>query len=878
MDRRTIITKTGKGLMEATGKTTNLSRDLRNILKEIDGQVGVSSLLRRLDDLTEPKLLEILARLEREGYVREFFGQQDDGPPSRPLAQAPGPKAPSGGAADLDFTDLAAKVAAKANDGAKLSAQAQDIARQAQATRAREEAAARARAEAEARARAGSQPTSSAATLDRARREAEERARREAEERARRVEAERIRLEAEDRARTEIEERAKREIAERIRREEEEKARRESEERARRQAEEQARRELELRLRRDAEEKARGDAEERGRREADDRVRREVEARAKMEIELRARLDAEDRARREAGERAAYEKQERARREADLRRRAEEDTRRRLETDDRGQREEQERREREELERSFREQEEAARREEQRARREAEEKSRREEERIRREWEERERIESEKKAAEEAARVAEEDERASQEEEARQEKEEAAKEEEKARAKAEARAAKQARKEARAKEKAQQKERKRAEAAARTQSAAAPAVPARITRAKKRPGNLPKSLATGLLVLLVVSIAVLPFVPIDPAPYRKSAEAWLRQPVAIGSVSVSYLPWPRLKFQKVVIGKDRQVRIATIRAIPGLGSLFRDKKTLTRLDLEGLSFPRQFLAALLGGAGKGESLRVERITAKAVMLDVADLPLPALDVDARLAEDGAVRSMTLSNAEHKLAVTLTPQDGKTGIEASADEFALPIGGDLVLADFSAKGTITASELALREVEGRAFGGRVTGSARVRWSDGWSLDGGIEAHQMDAGRIAAPIIAGGTLGGKATYSMRALVPDRLFMNARMEGNFTIGKGSIHNVDMTRVLQGSGSGGGTTLFSEMSGAVSADPDRIFVHQIRMAAGLMSAGGQVEMDPQKNLSGRLQIELRATTVQARATLSVSGTLQDPQFRRGN
>ena len=33
MDRRTIFTKTAKGMLEATGKTSALSRDFRNILK-----------------------------------------------------------------------------------------------------------------------------------------------------------------------------------------------------------------------------------------------------------------------------------------------------------------------------------------------------------------------------------------------------------------------------------------------------------------------------------------------------------------------------------------------------------------------------------------------------------------------------------------------------------------------------------------------------------------------------------------------------------------------------------------------------------------------------------------------------------------------------
>src|SRR5207247_4328091 len=95
MNRRSILTKTGKGLMEVTGKTSALSRDLRNILKEIDGKVSVSELLRTFSKMTEAELLEALKSKEREGYVREVVGQQHDAPrPSIPRAPtAPSPAA-----------------------------------------------------------------------------------------------------------------------------------------------------------------------------------------------------------------------------------------------------------------------------------------------------------------------------------------------------------------------------------------------------------------------------------------------------------------------------------------------------------------------------------------------------------------------------------------------------------------------------------------------------------------------------------------------------------------------------------------------------------------------------------------------------------------
>src|SRR6266851_5527531 len=102
MNRRSILTKTGKGLMEATGKTSALSRDLRNILKEIDGKVSVSELLRTFSKMTEPELLEGLKSMEREGYLREFVGKQDEAPrPSIPRTPTSPSSADSG--EDRDF-------------------------------------------------------------------------------------------------------------------------------------------------------------------------------------------------------------------------------------------------------------------------------------------------------------------------------------------------------------------------------------------------------------------------------------------------------------------------------------------------------------------------------------------------------------------------------------------------------------------------------------------------------------------------------------------------------------------------------------------------------------------------------------------------------
>ena len=898
MNRRSILTKTGKGLMEATGKTSSLSRDLRNILKEIDGKVSVSDLSEKFEKMTEQKLLEALATMERDGYVREFIGKQDEAP------RTPAPRSPAsqsfGTSSDLDFTAFTpAKPNAKENEEARLQAQAQEIARQARATRAREDAVAKAKAEmaarikaesdlkakqqagvsrpganaplpplinptvapvapsaagilgagpdAQARAQAEALARTQAVELERARREAEEKARRDAEEKARRDAEDRARREIEERIKREAEEKRLREIAEQRRREEEERARREAEarakreaeERARREAEERARRELEERTRREVAERLRREEEERRRREEAERARREAERQARIEAETKARVDAELRGKREAEERAKGEEEER--RHAQTRKRADEEERARAEKEAA-----------EALERSLEE-------EQQKAQLEAEERTDREEA-DRREQEERAAIE-----AEEAQRDHGEEEKRAKEETKRARRDE----------KEQARAAAKARKAERARERAGEEAWRGDEEAARDD---APSLTAAQIWEKRRSGSIVKAFGTLLVVAAIVGVAVLPFVPLETAPYEKAAQAWLDQPVKIGSVSLTLLPLPLLKFEKVVIGRDPQMKAAVIKATPDLTTLLDDRIAVRTIALDNATLPHAFLAALLQNKAGRRGLGAQRVTAKGLKLDAEQLGLPPLDLEATLSAEGALRSATFSNSEQRLSIRVEPSGGRATVDISSGALPIPIGVDFGLTEFTGKGIASATELVIPNAEGRAYGGRIFGNLRLRWSSGWSLDGDLSARQIDATKIAGPLLPTGTVVGKARLSMRGLLPERMILNSQIDGNFSVQKGSINNVDMARLLQGSGSGGGTTFFAELNGDFSADPNRLLVRNIRLAAGLLTGAGQLEMDPQKNLSGRMQIELRAQTAQARSTVAVTGTLTNPQFRRTN
>ncbi|MGA8007508.1 MAG: adenylate/guanylate cyclase domain-containing protein [Burkholderiales bacterium] len=362
MNPTAIYSKTGKGVQEASGKTSNLSRADRAVLSAIDGKSNVGALYNKFEKTPRPRFDQLIERLEREGYIREASPGVTSAPrASRP--SAPPASKPMDVVSDLDFTGVFTPVAPAASGPSSVpKAPTVDLAAKARAEaerRAQEESLsykARQAAEAKAKAEAEVKAKADAGSI-RSREEAEARERAEAEARLREAQQIALRVAAEEKAR-----------ADKARAEAEAKEKVEAEARKRQEEEERK-----LALRVAAEEKAKAD-----------KLRAEAEAKEKAEAEARRRKEEEARKRREEEERKRKEDEERKRREEEeARRRKEEEERRRKEEEERKRKEEEERKRREEEEARRRKQEEEARR-----RKEEEERRRREEDEARKRREE----------------------------------------------------------------------------------------------------------------------------------------------------------------------------------------------------------------------------------------------------------------------------------------------------------------------------------------------------------------------------------------------------------------------------------------------------------------------------------------------------------
>ena len=969
-----IYSKTGKGVQEASGKTSLLKRAERSVLSAIDGRATLGEVAEKVGKGFDGAFELLIAQLDKDGFVREVAANASSSSSQsrpavatlKPAAKASTSKGSSGGGGDdLDFTTVmpalkpagrptaaasstpasksntqqeSALIKARQEAEAKAQSERDKLRQEAEAKarveaeakarvdaekRLREEAAAKAKAEIEAQVRAAREKAEAEqrAKLDaerRIREEAERKASEEAERALRETEALRQRLEDERRAREEVE-RKRREEEERRRKEEEmrrteaERKRREEEERKRR--EEEARRidEEARRLREEIEAKAR-EAAERARREEEDRLLREKEEqvrRAKEAEEARMRQareleEARGRARqreRDQGEGKRGQAETRSRQptlpaaqpsQADFPSGESLDALM-ADLDSFSQREEEERQSREVADRKARDQ--GARRAEEDAERRQREQAAAEEERERQRAAEeaRRREEEERRALEEAERRLREEESRRQEADERERKarEAAAKAQALAAAAAaaapaedigvtdndldmsevrrdEAAVAREARKAQRDREREQRQRNKEAQEHAR---AAAREQPGKYPKAR-RPVKWGRPVATLFLIALAVALGALHVVPLPMGEYERAASEALGRPVKIGVGRVSLFSGLRFSLENVVV--DGSVKIASVHAYPELGSLMDEKrKAFRRIELRGVAVPQAAIGEVVNARMRGTTLKVRRILATDVKLS-GPMPLPTFEADALVGPDGAVSSVTLRGPDG-LNARLTPgPKGEVEFDVTAASISVPFAPEVSLESFAMKGIANRQGMNIASWGGSLLDGVISGSANLRWSTQWQLEGSMTARHINAASLAPALLSEGKAEGIGRFSMSGADPAKLHRAARIEGSFAVGKGALGTVDLSRVLQTSGRQyGGRTQFTELTGHGVYDRGAVSLRNVNISAGALSAGASADIAPGGALVGHMVADIRTTAQPLRATLTLGGTVREPQIR---
>jgi hypothetical protein len=125
---------------------------------------------------------------------------------------------------------------------------------------------------------------------------------------------------------------------------------------------------------------------------------------------------------------------------------------------------------------------------------------------------------------------------------------------------------------------------------------------------------------------------------------------------------------------------------------------------------------------------------------------------------------------------------------------------------------------------------------------------------------------------GEVDGIGRFSLQSERLSGLLDNPSVESSFRIRRGDLDGVDLVRALQAGrqGTQGGSTKFEELTGSMQVAGGRYQYRNLRLAAGILTANGAVEIASDQDVSGRVYVELRSQAQQLRNNLNITGTLQ--------
>lgn len=391
-----------------------------------------------------------------------------------------------------------------------------------------------------------------------------------------------------------------------------------------------------------------------------------------------------------------------------------------------------------------------------------------------------------------------------------------------------------------------------------------------------------------LALIAVVGIAVLPALTLALYPYgrhlpdiERKASAMLQDPVKIGDIGFSFLPRPHIALRNITVGKDAHLSIAAVRAMPDFFSLLGEKAVIHELVLDKVAVKGAGLGRLArAGAGSGGMpMDIRHITLNDLSLRAGDAFLGGIAGEVKMSATGSPENILLRNAEGTLKLEMQPKGEGYRIAASGSGWKTPFKPNLTFQAIDVQGQLQASRLVLDKIDGRVHEGLVEGKASLDWVGSAALTGSLELKRVDATKLLAALgselSAEGDLSASLKLDAKADSLGKLAEALRVDGSFEMKRGVAKGFDLGEAVRSTGRGatrGGETKFEQLTGRVQYGPQECRLGNLRLASGLLTAGGSLGIASGGKLSGAMNVELKSSATTLRVPLAIGGTTKDP------
>ena len=174
------------------------------------------------------------------------------------------------------------------------------------------------------------------------------------------------------------------------------------------------------------------------------------------------------------------------------------------------------------------------------------------------------------------------------------------------------------------------------------------------------------------------------------------------------------------------------------------------------------------------------------------------------------------------------------------------------------------------------------GGTVKGAFRLQESPklgtAFSLEGQLQTRAVEVAAFstASQTALSGRLDADTTLSVHAASIGALADGLQTHSKFTVGQAVLHGVDLAKAVKTVGlSRGGETSFDTFGGQVISRGRTVQLTNLAASSGVLSANGNVTVAPNRALSGRVNVDLAASTLGSAVgvPLVVGGTMDAPE-----
>ncbi|ROZ66200.1 hypothetical protein [Ramlibacter sp. WS9] len=328
-------------------------------------------------------------------------------------------------------------------------------------------------------------------------------------------------------------------------------------------------------------------------------------------------------------------------------------------------------------------------------------------------------------------------------------------------------------------------------------------------------------------------------------------------PVEVGGVAVDVWPLPAVALDRVQVKSQPPLTLERIEARPVWAGLLQGRLEVATLIVRNAVVPEQAVNAIVAAVQKKRGMA----------------PAAAPDPGQAAASIVLLPKRTLLDQ-----VTWVPAKGApmtVNAQAQLDAEGLPESAMLDVVKGRLEGTKAtlqreADHWSLKAAVG---GGTVTGKL-TRKPGASMLHGQFDTANVEVAALTAPSrTLTGRLDAQTTLDVDLKARGGIAEGMQSQTRFTVRDAVLHGIDLAKAVTTVGlSRGGETRLDTLAGNVASQGRALQLTNLVATSGALSANGNITMTADKNLSGRVTVDLAQAGGAVGVPLAVGGTLDSP------